>query len=90
MLLAERIREELGKTSFHTPNGVVTVTCSLGVATFPEAGSDWESLFKAADEALYVSKRSGRNRSTLWRASSSVESKAGPKSPKSKAAVGAR
>ncbi len=69
MLLAERIREELGKTSFHTPNGVVSVTCSLGVSTFPEAGADWGALFKAADEALYVSKRSGRNRSTLWRPS---------------------
>jgi diguanylate cyclase (GGDEF)-like protein len=70
MLLAERIREELGKTSFHTPNGPVSVTCSIGVSTFPEAGGDWEALFKAADEALYVSKRSGRNRSTVWRPSS--------------------
>jgi two-component system, cell cycle response regulator len=70
MLLAERIREELGKTSFHTPGGAVSVACSIGVSTFPEAGADWESLFKAADEALYVSKRSGRNRCTLWRPSS--------------------
>jgi len=44
------------------------VTCSVGVAIFPEAGRDWEELFKAADEALYVSKRSGRNRCTAWRA----------------------
>jgi diguanylate cyclase (GGDEF)-like protein len=86
MLLAERIREELGKTSFHTPNGVVSVTCSLGVSTFPEAGADWDSLFKAADEALYVSKRSGRNRSTLWRASSA----SAPAPPKSRAAVASR
>jgi GGDEF domain-containing protein len=44
----------------------VKVTCSVGVATFPEAGSDWDSLFKATDEALYASKRSGRDRVTLW------------------------
>ncbi|MDP9149978.1 MAG: sensor domain-containing diguanylate cyclase [Myxococcota bacterium] len=68
MLLAERIREELAKTSFRIAGGAVAVTCSVGVATFPEAGTTWESLFKASDEALYVSKRSGRNRSTLWRA----------------------
>jgi diguanylate cyclase (GGDEF)-like protein len=71
MLLAERIREELGKTTFRTPQGALTVTCSIGVAIFPEAGRDWEALFKAADEALYVSKRSGRNRCTAWRAPSS-------------------
>jgi two-component system cell cycle response regulator len=64
MLLAERIREDLEKTIFHVPAGAFSVTCSVGVATFPEAGNNWETLFKAADEALYVSKRAGRNRST--------------------------
>jgi diguanylate cyclase (GGDEF)-like protein len=68
MLLAERIREELKKTVFHTPNGTLQVTCSVGVATFPEAGRDWDGLFKSADDALYVSKRSGRDRSTAWHA----------------------
>jgi two-component system cell cycle response regulator len=68
MLLAERIREELSKIVFHAPNGTLSVTCSIGVATFPEAGHGWEALFKSADEALYVSKRSGRNRSTAWSA----------------------
>jgi diguanylate cyclase (GGDEF)-like protein len=64
MLLAERIREELSKTTFHTERGPLKVTCSIGIATFPEGGVDWESLFKASDDALYVSKRSGRNRAT--------------------------
>jgi diguanylate cyclase (GGDEF)-like protein len=67
MLLGDRIREELGKTTFRTPKGVLTVTCSIGIATFPEAGGDWDALFKAADDALYVSKRSGRDRCTVWR-----------------------
>jgi two-component system, cell cycle response regulator len=66
MLLAERIREELGKTTFHAPAGSLQVTCSVGVATFPEAGRDWDGLFKAADEALYASKRGGRDRCTAW------------------------
>jgi two-component system cell cycle response regulator len=74
-LLAERIRAELGRSSFVSPLGAVQVTCSVGVATFPEAGSDWESLFKATDEALYTSKRSGRDRITLW--SSRLRAKAG-------------
>jgi two-component system, cell cycle response regulator len=65
LLLAERIREELERTSFTSPMGQFSVTCSLGVATFPEDGADWDTLFKAADEALYVSKRAGRNKSTM-------------------------
>ncbi len=64
MLFAERIREELEKTVFPTSKGPLSVTCSLGVATFPEAGRDWDTVFKAADEALYASKHGGRNRST--------------------------
>lgn len=73
MLLAERVREEVGRTTFHAPgkdgSTPIQVTCSVGVATYPEAGSTWEELFKAADEALYTSKRSGRDRSTAWSAS---------------------
>lgn len=65
-LLAERVRTELAAVTFHTPNGPLQVTCSLGVATMPAAGSDWESLFKATDDALYVSKRGGRDRVTAW------------------------
>jgi two-component system, cell cycle response regulator len=65
LLLAERIREELGRTKFTSPMGEFSVTCSVGVATFPDGGSDWDSLFKAADEALYVSKRAGRNQTSV-------------------------
>jgi diguanylate cyclase (GGDEF)-like protein len=64
MLLAERIREELQKTVFTSDNGEFSVTCSIGIATLPDHGDGWDALFKAADEALYVSKNSGRNRST--------------------------
>lgn len=71
MLLAERVREELAKTTFVARNGAgetvdLRVTCSIGVSTFPGGGADWESLFKAADTALYASKQGGRNRTTAW------------------------
>ncbi|MEZ4259775.1 MAG: sensor domain-containing diguanylate cyclase [Polyangiaceae bacterium] len=66
LLLAERIREELERTKFQSANGSLSVTCSVGVATFPGGGTTWEELFKAADEALYASKRGGRNRVTAW------------------------
>jgi diguanylate cyclase (GGDEF)-like protein len=72
MLLAERIREDLARTTFRTSGGVISVTCSVGLATFPEGGGDWDTLFKSADDALYVSKRSGRNKCTAWRAARRV------------------
>ncbi len=64
--LGERIRTELQAVRFSVPGGQLIVTCSVGVASFPAAGRSFEELFKSADEALYVSKRSGRNRTTLW------------------------
>ncbi|MET0593004.1 MAG: diguanylate cyclase, partial [Polyangiaceae bacterium] len=66
MLLAERVRKEVEAKVFATTGGPLKVTCSVGLATFPEAGRDWEMLFKAADAALYASKRGGRNRTTTW------------------------
>ena len=63
-LLGERIREEVERTIFQTPQGPLSITCSVGIATFPEGGGTWDELFKAADEALYASKRGGRNRVT--------------------------
>jgi two-component system cell cycle response regulator len=64
--LAERIRSELSAVKFHSELGTLQVTCSVGVAPFGSAGGTWEQLFKATDEALYASKRGGRNRVTVW------------------------
>jgi two-component system, cell cycle response regulator len=68
-LLGERVRQELERTTFVAggPGGGTTlnVTCSVGIATFPGAGATWDSLFKAADTALYASKQGGRNRVTV-------------------------
>jgi diguanylate cyclase (GGDEF)-like protein/PAS domain S-box-containing protein len=64
LIVAERIRE--GVESLRIPHlacdiGIVTV--SIGVAAQrPKAGSDASDLVEAADKALYVAKRGGRNR----------------------------
>ncbi|BCO25234.1 hypothetical protein MIZ03_0094 [Rhodoferax lithotrophicus] len=39
----------------------LTVTPSIGIAMCPEDGHDAESLFKHADVAMYLAKKSGRN-----------------------------
>jgi len=42
------------------PNGIdVTVTCSLGVAMFPDHSRSPSSLLKYADEAMYEAKNAG-------------------------------
>jgi two-component system cell cycle response regulator len=65
MQLAERVREELAATSFETELGKLQVTCSLGVATYPEHAKTREALFEGADRALYRAKHGGRNRVDL-------------------------
>ena len=60
--VAERLREAICAIETVTP-----VTASSGVATFPTHANDLQSLIKAADEALYESKRAGRNRVTRSR-----------------------
>jgi len=59
--LAERVRAELSQTSFDTEHGPLQVTCSLGVATYPDHAASQETLFEAADRALYAAKHAGRN-----------------------------
>ncbi len=59
--LAERIREEIAATVFPSDLGKLSVTCSIGVATFPKDAATPAELFKITDQALYAAKRSGRN-----------------------------
>ena len=40
----------------------VRLTVSIGLASFPEHGDDLEAMIKAADDALYLAKREGKNR----------------------------
>jgi diguanylate cyclase (GGDEF)-like protein len=56
MQVAERLREAVEDASTDIP-----VTASAGVATYPYDGIDIAGLLSAADQALYASKRAGRN-----------------------------
>jgi len=59
VVVAERIRQQVEKSEFE---GVIGTTISIGVSSYPEHGTDAEALIKAADDALYVAKRTGKNR----------------------------
>lgn len=65
---AERIRQALGRELFTAAGGDFRKTCSLGIATFPEHGAQAKELMAHADQALYFAKRTGRNRTVIYRA----------------------
>ena len=59
--VAERLRAAVEEHVFPlAPPGSITV--SLGIANYPEDGDSVTGLIEAADRALYLAKRNGRNR----------------------------
>lgn len=65
---AERIREAISGTPIAyghragLPAGQLEITCSVGVATFPDHGRTMAALLRSADAAMYGAKTAGRNR----------------------------
>lgn len=55
--IGERLRRKVAKTHL----GGISITLSVGVAVWPDDGEDPDSVFKAADDALYQAKERGRN-----------------------------
>jgi diguanylate cyclase (GGDEF)-like protein len=66
--LAERLRVAVENHAIPLSNGkTISVTISLGLATWSEQYADGSELIKDADKALYRAKRKGRNRAeTAW------------------------
>ena len=65
----ERILENvLGAmaASFQLGNEQVFVSASIGITIYPTDATEVESLFKNADQALYVAKGAGRNRFSFF------------------------
>jgi diguanylate cyclase (GGDEF)-like protein/PAS domain S-box-containing protein len=66
-LYEDRIKEKATEILYEVARPCViedmefSVTCSIGIAVFPEDGDDPHILLKSADTAMYRSKRKGRN-----------------------------
>ncbi len=67
LAFAERLRAAIATLGFDDvlPGAGLHVTVSIGVAMFGLHGDNAASLLRASDEAMYASKRAGRDRVTL-------------------------
>jgi diguanylate cyclase (GGDEF)-like protein len=65
----EKLRALIGTSEFRIPGSdkPLRITISGGLAMFPAHGQSTPELFRAADDALYEAKRSGRNRIVVAR-----------------------
>jgi diguanylate cyclase (GGDEF)-like protein/PAS domain S-box-containing protein len=63
--VAEKIRHALN-LPFELAGHSLNISSSIGVAVYPEHGSDEKSLLKNADTAMYYAKGAGRNNVTLY------------------------
>jgi diguanylate cyclase (GGDEF)-like protein len=55
-----------GSAGLHAGSGPLRVTLSIGIALYPEHGSDGATLITAADHAMYLAKQAGKNRSHVY------------------------
>lgn len=68
--IAENRAEELNraiKREFEDGGKRVGISCSIGISYYAKNGSDYDSLFKAADKALYDAKEAGKNCYRIYR-----------------------
>ena len=71
-VIAERLRSQIGDNPISTNAGIVTVTASLGVASYSSEIEDFIELFRNADLALYNAKQEGRNRWHVYPETASI------------------
>jgi diguanylate cyclase (GGDEF)-like protein len=63
---AERIINEINMHSFNILNTKAHLTVSIGISIFSDDAISKEGLIKAADDALYLAKRTGGNRAVTF------------------------
>ena len=55
-----------GSASLNAGSSTIRVTLSVGVALFPDHGTDGSSVITAADHAMYLAKQAGKNRFLVY------------------------
>ncbi len=62
--IAEKILKAI-EMPFEIEGHAINISCSIGIAVFPDHGMSELTLMKNADDAMYLSKSQGRNRITV-------------------------
>jgi len=65
MGVAKRIEQSVAATPLPTREKKVPFSVSIGIACCPEHGNSLEMVMERADQAMYISKNGGKNRTTL-------------------------
>ncbi len=65
--LMERMREIIARP-WDSDDGRYAVTCSAGIALYPDDGADADTLLRHADAAMYRAKEEGRNNAQFFTA----------------------
>lgn len=67
LVAAERMRKAVEDANLGDSSAAIKTTISIGVAVYPDTNlKNSDEVIKAADEALYQAKRSGRNKVVLY------------------------
>jgi len=59
-IIADKLINEF-KTSFNINDHLISTSASIGVAFYPEHGTNFEQLLQSADAAMYKAKETGKN-----------------------------
>ena len=65
-ILANRVREAVSELTFQSEKGPFQCTISMGIALWPSDHEETSEIIELADQALYYSKKNGRNRVTTF------------------------
>jgi diguanylate cyclase (GGDEF)-like protein len=63
--VANRVRDRIGSSSISIGGKTISVTVSVGVATFRPDDRELDGLLSRADEALLTAKSQGRDRCVI-------------------------
>jgi diguanylate cyclase (GGDEF)-like protein len=66
--VAERIRRTIEEKEISAYDERLKVTLSIGISTFSDDGANMEEIIEGADKAMYIAKRSGRNKVRAYEA----------------------